>query len=133
MKEPVTTKAEALEVRQYLMQEFGDFFECCGVYMPEPKHPPIFVEVMEPLKSCFLIRPNWGTENLVDGCIPAGKYRIEFSAERGTGQHFIDLVPLDGGPRITACAGYADHSIIDWRGARKIDAPVLVKSDAAAV
>ncbi len=131
MKEPITTKAEAEEIRRYLMQEFGDVFECCGVYMPKPKFPFVFIKVEEPLKSCFLINPNWGTKNLVNGCIPAGKYRIAFSTQRGRSQHFINLVPVDGGPRITACAGYAGHSVIDWRGAKKTDAPIPTKPDAA--
>ena len=131
MKEPVIMGAEALEVRKYLMQEFGDCFECCGVFMPLP-HQSMFIEVIEPLKSCFLISHGWGTKNLVDGCIPVGKYRIAFSTKFGTSQHFIDLVPVDGSLRITACAGYADHSMIDWRGAKKTDAPIPTKPDAAA-
>lgn len=117
MKKSVTTWEDAKVVGEHLIREFGDYRECCNLFMPKST---TVIEVVEPLGSCFIADPSWGTQNLVDGCIPPGIYTIEGSMERGHSAHYIDLVPAGNGARITACAGYANHSMIDWRGAKKV-------------
>lgn len=109
-------KELASEIKEYLERELDGCWQCCGLYMPEID---ALIEVIEPIQSCFLLNLSWGTRNLVHGCIPVGTYRVEASKQRGTSSHYIDLVPVSEGPRITACAGYANLNMIDWRGVKK--------------
>jgi len=115
MKPFLKTQEEAEAVAAYLLMEFGDFAEYDGVVTP-----PLGanIEIPEPLECPFNLDRQWGTRNLPeDGCIPAGRYRVQASDRTGMSQQFIDLVP-ETGPTITACSGYAGASLIDWRGTK---------------
>ena len=129
MREFVTTLLEMEAVRNYIEQEFEKYCECCGVFMP-PFGASI--KVVEPLQSCFINSPDWGTRNLVGGCLPVGLYKMDETAQNNNFQNFK---PVDDNgcllidqQVITVSVGYPRCSLMDWRGARKFQLPVSTEA-----
>ncbi len=109
-------------VKDHLYREFGqyaalDFGPCAPL-------ADSLITVVEPMQSYdyWEQRKGWGSENLVDGCVPPGDYQVRIPPRSAGGMSavYVDLAPLTGAEILRVFVGRKfDQMTVDWRAVKK--------------